>query len=332
MKKLRLMDQVRMEIRTRNYSPRTEEAYTRWIKQYILFHNKQHPNSMSEAEIRAFLRHLVNDKQASPATHNQALAAIQFLYSEVLLIPIPWIKKVPVSKQDKTIPLVFSRDEAASIFKHLQGDCWLMAHLLYGSGLRLTECITLRIKDLDFENNTITVRGGKGLKDRTTLLPKTVAEPLKVQIAMVKSWFERDIAMGFGCGAEKSHNRVDMIANNLVLGNQYVFPGNCPARKDEKDVLRTHVSSQRLHRAIKRAIRLSKVNKDGSCHTFRHSFATHLIENGCNIRQVQELLGHNDLNTTMIYTHVSRDRKRKVTSPLDTLPDFEKSKAEKSDY
>ena len=314
----KLLEQVRTVIRTRHYSLSTEQTYIHWIKQYIIFNSKRHPADMGAEEVSAFLSYLAVSRKVAASTQNQALAAILFLYRHVLKQELPWLENVERAKRPTRVPLVFTREEVNSVLSHLSHTSWLMASLLYGSGLRLKECLTLRVKDLDFQYRQIVVREAKGAKDRKTMLPLSLIEPLKQQLLRVKALHERDLREGFGevylpyaLARKFPHASRDWIW-------QYVFPSDQLSRDPLSDQLRRHhVSESVLQRAVKDAVRAAGINKPGTCHTLRHSFATHLLENGYDIRTVQELLGHKDLNTTMIYTHVLNRGGKGVKSPLD---------------
>jgi integron integrase len=314
----KLLEQVRTVIRLRHYSLRTEQTYVSWIKQYIFFNDKRHPAELGAAEVTRFLSHLAVSRRVAASTQNQALAAILFLYRHVLKQDLPWLEDVERAKRPKRIPTVFTRTEVKAVLSHLTHTNWLMASLLYGAGLRLRECLTLRVKDLDFQYRQILVREGKGDKDRKTMLPSSLIEPLRQQLSRVKALHQRDLRIGFGSVylpyalARKYPNA------SRDWSWQYVFPSaklsNDPISGEKR---RHHVMESALQRAMKDAIRAAGINKPGSCHTLRHSFATHLLEDGYDIRTVQELLGHKDLNTTMIYTHVLNRGGRGVKSPLD---------------
>lgn len=313
-----LLDQVRDQIRTLHYSIRTEEAYINWVRQFILFHKKRHPSQMGAGEISRFLSYLARERNISASTQNQALSALLFLYRQVLDKPIDWVDDVERAKKAQRLPVVFTKEEAKAVLNHLRSDMWLMASLLYGSGLRLMECLRLRVKDVDFARSQIIVREGKGNKDRVTVLPATLVDPLRQQLERVKAIHEMDIREGFGkvylpfALARKYSNA------NREWCWQYVFPAakrSVDPRSGE--VQRNHLAETALQKAVKAAIRRAGINKPGSCHTLRHSFATRLLENGYDIRTIQELLGHADLQTTMIYTHVLNKGGKGVRSPID---------------
>jgi integron integrase len=316
----KLLDEVRDSIRVRHYSIRTEEAYVRWIKEYIFFHDKRHPAEMGEREVSDFLSHLAVKRKVAASTQTQALSALLFLYRNVLKQPLDWLDDIERAKKPSRLPVVFSRAEAQAVLAHLDGSLWLMASLLYGSGLRLMECLRLRIKDVHFELNQIIVRDGKGGRDRVTVLPESVKAPMHRHLAKVNALHKSDLKEGFGdvylpyALEEKYRNA------SREWGWQYVFP----AAKRSVDprsgsVRRHHVDERVLQKAVKSAIQASGIAKPGSCHSFRHSFATHLLENGYDIRTVQELLGHKDVSTTMIYTHVLNKGGKAVRSPIDSL-------------
>ena len=321
MVKPKLLDQVRYAIRTRHLSRRTEEAYVSWIRSFIFFHKKRHPAEMDESEVSQFLTHLAVSRNVAASTQNQALSAILFLYREVIKKEIGWIDGVERAKKPQRLPVVFVRDEVRRILLHLEGTKWIMASLLYGSGLRLRECVRLWIKDVDLGCDQIIVRDGKGQKDRVTMLPLSAKQQLRSHLEKVKSIHENDLKNGFG--------RVDLP---FALGRkypnadrewawQYVFPSSTLCKEPQTGILvRHHVHKSVLQRAVKAAIRQAGIAKHGSCHSFRHSFATHLLEDGYDIRTVQELLGHKDVSTTMIYTHVLNRGGKGVRSPLDQMP------------
>lgn len=320
MDKPRLLDQVRDALRLRHYSLRTEATYIQWIKRFILFHDKRHPLEMGEQEITAFLTHLAVDKHVSPSTQNQALAAILFLYKEALARDLDWMDGIVRAKRPERIPEVLSPEQVRKLIDQLEGTHQLMARLIYGTGMRLMEAVRLRVRDVDFHYRQITVRNGKGNKDRVTVLPGSLFEPLKVHMARVRALHEKDLADGFGrvylpyALARKYPNA------EREWGWQYVFPASARSTDPRSGAVRRHhVFEQNLQRAIKQAVANLGFPGRVSTHTLRHSFATHLLEGGSDIRTVQELLGHADLKTTMIYTHVLQRGGRGVMSPLDRL-------------
>jgi integron integrase len=318
--KPKLLDRVRHAIRTRHYSLRTEEAYVQWIRRFIVFHHKRHPQEMGVAEIQQFLTDLAITHRVAASTQNQALSALLFLYKAVLHQDIGWIEEVVRAKQPKRLPVVLTRDEVKAVLQGLSGPTWLMASLLYGSGLRLMECLRLRVKDVDFAYNQITVRDGKGAQDRVTMLPRNLQEPLQQHLQAVKRLHERDLAEGFGSVylPYALERKYPYAARDWPW--QYVFPAARRSRDPRSDITRRHhVAPLVLQRAVKAAVRRAGITKAASCHTFRHAFATHLLENGADIRTVQELLGHKDISTTMIYTHVLQRGGQGARSPMDLL-------------
>lgn len=314
----KLLDQVRAVARLKHFSFSTEQAYVHWIKRFILFHSKRHPLDMGEQEIRHFLSNLATNLNVASSTQTVALSALLFLYKEVLKKDLPRICDIERSNRPKKLPVVFTPDEVKAVIQRLSGIYWIMANLLYGSGLRLMECVRLRVKDLDFHYNQITVRSGKGEKDRITILPQVLKEPLRRLLAKVKLLHEEDLFDGFGevylpYALERKYRNAAK-----EWGWQYVFPASRRSLDSRSGKQRRHhISEDMLQRAVKKAIRQSDITKHGNCHTFRHSFATHLIEQGYDIRTVQELLGHSDVRTTMVYTHVLNRGGRGVKSPID---------------
>lgn len=316
--KPKLLDQMRDEMRRRHLSLRTEQTYLHWVKRYILFHGKRHPQDMGEAEITAFLTHLAKDRRCSASTQNQALAAVLFLYRWILRMPLAWIDDFQRAKRSKRLPVVMTGDECRRVLAQLSGPKWLMASLLYGAGLRLSECLGLRVQDLDFDRGQITVRNGKGAKDRVTMLPRSLVPALQIQLDRTRALHRLDLAAGFGEASLPYALAVKYPRAGYEWSWQYIFP----AEKRSTDPYsgrqkRHHIFDDTLQRAVKQAIRSAGLSKPASCHTFRHSFATHLLERGQDIRTIQELLGHNDVSTTMIYTHVLGKGAQGVASPLD---------------
>jgi integron integrase len=314
----KLLDRVRWQLRVKHYSIRTEQAYVDWIRRYILFHHKRHPNEMGEKEITEFLTHLAIEKNVAASTQNQAFSALLFLYQQVLEQRLDFIDNVQRVTRPAKLPIVFTPNEARAILAHLKGDYRLMAELLYGSGLRLMECLRLRVKDIDFGYGHIIVRDGKGLRDRITVLPERLRRPLQLHLERVREIHQRDLAAKNGrvylpFALERKYRNA-----GRSWPWQYVFPaGKLSTDPRSGEVRRHHVSENNLQKAVKTAIHRAGLRKAGSCHTFRHSFATHLLENGQDIRTVQELLGHKDVSTTMIYTHVLNRPGLAVRSPLD---------------
>jgi len=314
----RLLDQVRTEIRTRHYSIRTESAYVSWIRRFILFHNKRHPVEMGAAEIRAFLSYLAVRENVTASTQNQALNAVVFLYQHVLKRDLEDFGEIIRAKKPSKVPVVLSREEVRCLLASLTGTNWLMSSLLYGSGLRLLECLRLRVQDVDLNYKQITVRRGKGDKDRRTMLPLSLVEPLQRQIEFVRQLHNHDLAEGYGRVYLPDALARKYSAAAAEFGWQYLFPASKRSTDPRSgEIRRHHLNESVLQHAIKKAVRSVGINKPASCHTLRHSFATHLLEAGYDIRTVQELLGHQDVRTTMIYTHVLNKGGQGVRSPLD---------------
>lgn len=316
--KPRLLDQVRATIRRKHYSIRTEEAYINWIKRYIFFHNKRHPLEMDEHEVEQFLNDLAVKKKVSASTQNQAMSAILFLYREVLDKEIGWMDTLERAKLPQRLPVVLTESEVRDVLGQLEGRHWLMSSLLYGAGLRLMECLRLRVKDIDFEYGQITVRDGKGNKDRVTMLPESSVNLLKLQLEKSRVLHQQDLVEGFGevfmpYALERKYRNAAR-----EWGWQYVFPAKHRSVDPRSGKVRRHHADEKsLQRAVKNAVREANILKPATCHTFRHSFATHLLRNGYDIRTVQDLLGHKDVSTTMIYTHVLNRGGKGVRSPLD---------------
>ena len=315
----RLLDQVRAACRARHYSLRTERAYVGWVRRYVLANGKRHPRGLGQAELEAFLTALAVDGRVAASTQNQALSALLFLYRQVLgMDRLPWLEGVVRAKHPARIPVVLSRDETRRLLAHIDGTCWLMAALLYGTGMRLMECVRLRAKDVDFERGEIVVREGKGAKDRRVPLPKRLRDPLHERIERTRVVHAQDLTAGLGrvwlpdaLGRKHANAATE-------FGWQYVFPA-ARVSVDPRDGTqrRHHLDEAVLQRAVKSARRRAGIAKPASCHTLRHSFATHLLESGHDIRTVQELLGHKDVATTQIYTHVLGRGAGGVLSPLD---------------
>lgn len=319
MEKPKLLDQVRNLMRVRHLSHKTERAYVGYIREYILFHNKKHPKDLGVDEIRDYLTHLAVVKKVAASTQNVAFNALIFLYKQVLQIELPPIRGVLRAKKPERLPVVFSSDEAGKIIGELKGTTRLMVSLLYGSGMRLTEVLRLRVKDVDFESGQIIVRDGKGEKDRRTILPVSLAEELKAHLKRVKLLHEEDLTKGHGAvwlpyALERKYKNAD---KSFVW--QYVFPSmKLSALREDGIIRRHHTAESTVQEAVKKAIVKLGIDKHANCHSFRHSFATHLLENHYDIRTVQELLGHKNVRTTQIYTHVLKN-KSVVKSPLDWL-------------
>ncbi|MCB9107394.1 MAG: integron integrase [Anaerolineales bacterium] len=313
----KLLDQLRDVLRRKHYSLRTEEAYVYWVKRYILFHNKRHPQEMARPEIEAFLNHLAVTENVAASTQNQAFSALLFLYQHVLNIDIQNVNALR-AKKPKRLPVVMTKQECQSVIAALSGTYQLMAKLLYGSGLRLTECLRLRVKDVDFAQNHLVVRAGKGDKDRVTLLPDNLKPEITSHLHRVNLQHQDDLKQGYGqvylpnALARKYPNA------DRDWAWQYVFPSRNLSNDPRSNIIRRHHASESgLQKAVRQAAKQVGLTKPVGPHTFRHSFATHLLENGYDIRTVQELLGHKDVRTTMIYTHVLNQGPMGVRSPLD---------------
>ncbi len=314
----RLLDQVRYRIRARHYSLRTEKAYVYWVRRFVKFAGLKHPRDLGGADVERFLTHLAVDAKVSASTQNQALAALLFLYREVLELPLPWLNSVIRARRPARLPVVLTRDEVHRVLSLMSGPYWIAASLLYGSGMRLQECMQLRIKDIESDRREIMVRDGKGAKDRVTMLPAALVPHLKRHLEQVRALFDADRAAGrpgvslpFALRRKYPHAAVSW-------GWQYVFPARAFCRDPYTgEIVRHHLYPQTLQRAVATAVHAAAIVKPAGCHTFRHCFATHLLEDGYDIRTVQELLGHADVKTTMIYTHVLNRGGKAVRSPLD---------------
>ena len=321
----RLLDRVREAIRARHYSRRTEKAYVGWIKRYIFFHNKRHPAEMGGAEVTRFLTALAIEGRVAASTQNQALNAVLFLYRVVLQQDLPWLDEIVRAQRPVHVPVVLTRDEVRRVLARLQGPSRLIVLLLYGAGLRLLEAAQLRVKDVDVATNQIVIRNGKGGKDRTTMLPVVAKAALLEQLDVIRRQHREDLQRGAGWVALPEALERKYPNAGRELGWQWIFP----ATRHYVDRLsgqrrRHHLHESVIQRAVKRALRQADIAKPASCHTFRHSFATHLLEDGHDIRTVQELLGHRDVSTTMIYTHVLNRGPAAVRSPADRLLDNER--------
>jgi integron integrase len=314
----RLLDRVRETIRARGYSPRTAEAYCAWIRRFVLFHGRRHPRELGPAEIEAFLSHLANEQHVAPSTQNQALAALLFLYVHVLSVPLARLGDFTRAKRPHRVPTVLTPGEVAAVLNQMSGVPGLMASLLYGAGLRLLECAHLRVKDLDLERLEIVVRDGKGRRDRLTMLPEGMMAPLRAHLARVRNQHAADVAAG--AGWVELPDALDRKYPNAAREWpwQWVFPATRTYREPVTGrTRRHHLHETVLQGAVREAVLAKGMAKRASCHTLRHSFATHLLEAGYDIRTIQELLGHRDVSTTMIYTHVLNRGGLGVRSPLD---------------
>ena len=314
----KLIDQVRDRLRVKHYSIRTEQVYVDWIKRYIFFHDKRHPKELGAEELEAFLTHLAVAGKVSASTQNQAKSALLFLYREVLGMQLPWLENITQAKAPKRLPVVLTVSEVQALLSHLKGTHLLIASLLYGGGMRLMEAVRLRVKDVEFSRREILVREGKGFKDRVTMLPEAVVASLKAHLAKVKILHGEDLAQGYGEVYLPYALDKKFPTAGRDWGWQYVFPSkNLSVDPRSGKTRRHHVDEKGVQRAVKQAVRDAEIVKPATPHTFRHSFATHLLQSGYDIRTVQELLGHSDVSTTMIYTHVLNKGGKGVVSPLD---------------
>lgn len=317
----RLLDQMREALRVRHYSLRTERAYTHWAKRFIYFHDKRHPRELGPNEVQNFLTSLAVEGGVSASTQGQALAALLFLYKQVLEIELPWLDEVVRARRPQRIPTVLTPDEVARLLDRLEGTHALMANLLYGTGMRLMECLRLRVKDVDLARREITIREGKGNKDRRTMVPVSLIPALKAQLDTIREIWRQDRAADLpGVQLPDALER-KKPEEGKTLAWYWLFPGRELSIDPRSGIRRRHhAHEQGIQRAIKRAVLAAEITKPASTHTLRHSFATHLLESGQDIRTVQELLGHSDVKTTMIYTHVLNRGPVGVVSPLDRLP------------
>ena len=316
----KLLEQLRESLRVRHYSLRTEDAYFDWARRFILFHGKRHPKDMGAEEVQAFLTHLAVDRHVSPSTQNQAKAALLFLYRHLLKVDLPWLSEVVHAKRSPRLPVVLTPGEVRALFDQMEGVMALLARLLYGTGMRLMEGLRLRVKDVEFERREIVVRDGKGGKDRVTMLPDRLVEPLRVHLEKVRALHERDLAEGFG-----EVHLPDALAEKFkaaprAWGWQWVFPSGLRSADPRSGAVRRHhLQPESVQKAVRLAARAGEFAKPITPHVLRHSFATHLLAAGHDIRTVQELLGHKDVETTMIYTHVLNRGGKGVPSPLDQI-------------
>jgi len=317
-KKSLLLDRVRDKIRLKHYSIRTESAYVDWVRRFVVFHNRRHPRELGPEHVEAFLSHLAVQCNVAASTQNQAKSALLFLYKEVLGSALPWLEKVESAKRPQRLPVVLTRTEVDAVLSRMHGTNGLIARLLYGSGLRIMEAVRLRVKDLDLEGCEILVRDGKGAKDRVTMLPSSLVDALRAHLVLVRELHAQDLAAGLP-GAYLPY-ALDRKYPNAPRewAWQYVFPSDRLSTDPRSGLRRRHhVDEQNVQRAMHQALRDAGVAKPATPHTLRHSFATHLLQSGYDIRTVQELLGHSDVSTTMIYTHVLNRGGRGVVSPLD---------------
>jgi integron integrase len=318
--KPKLLDRLCEALRSRHYSRRTEQTYCLWVKRFIYFHNVRHPAEMGEPEINAFLTHLAVKEKVSASTQNQALSALLFLYRHVIGREVGDLGEVIRARKPTRLPVVMTRDEVKTVLVNLIGDKWLMASLMYGAGLRLMECLRLRVQDIDFSRNEILVRDGKGAKDRVTMLPESLKIPLQEHLKKIKAIYERDLSEGW-CRVQMP-DALDRKYPNAPKDWrwQWVFPQeNRWINPKTREQGRHHIDESLVQKAVRDAVAKAGLTKRATCHTFRHSFATHLLQGGYDIRTVQELLGHSDVKTTMIYTHVLNRGPAGVRSPVDGL-------------
>jgi len=315
---MKLINKVRKEIKRRNYSYSTEKHYCRWIKRFIRFHKLTHPNKLQEKDIVKFLNYLAVERNVAASTQNQALCAIVFLYKEVLKSPVGDLDNLKRAKKPKRLPTVLSKNEVSGVLKKMEGIPYLVCSILYGSGLRISEALRLRVKDVDFDFKQIVVRSGKGKKDRVTMLPEKLSQPLRNQVLKVKNLHQQDLAKGYGRTILPNALSKKYPNAASTLAWQFLFPSKYRRKDPDSGIyFRYHLSSKVIQRAFKKATQKANITKKASPHTLRHSFATHLLGSGYDIRTVQDLLGHKNLKTTSVYLHVLNRGGQGVKSPLD---------------
>jgi integron integrase len=316
----KLLDRMRAEIRVRHYSIRTEETYLDWARRFILYHNKQHPKNLGADHVQAFLSYLALERNVSSSTQNQAKSALLFLYRDVLHVELPWLDEVVSAKMGKRLPVVLTSNEIRRLLNGMSGTMGLISTLLYGTGMRLLEGLRLRVKDIEFERREIIVREGKGNKDRVTVLPENLILPLQAHLTKVKALHEKDLDAGFGEVHMPNALALKYPSGASTWGWQFVFPSTVRS-VDPRTLIerRHHIYEASVQRAVREAAKIAEIHKPVSPHVLRHSFATHLLQAGYDIRTVQELLGHSSVETTMIYTHVLNKGGKGVKSPLDTF-------------
>ncbi|ARN22316.1 integron integrase [Piscinibacter gummiphilus] len=318
----KLLTQLRAHLRTRHYSIRTEQVYVDWVRRFIQFHGLRHPSELGPAEVGAFLSHLAVERHVAASTQNQAKSALLYFYKNVLELNLPWLDEVVQAKAPRRLPLVLTEREVRALLEAMHGPMWLIASLLYGTGMRLLECLRLRVKDIEFNRREIIVREGKGHKDRVTVLPDNLVQPMRDQLSRTQALHRKDLSEGFGQVYLPNALAVKFPHSDRAWGWQYAFPAASRSRDPREDVPREHrhhVLPESVQRAVREAARRSGCVKPVTPHVLRHSFATHLLHAGYDIRTVQELLGHADVSTTMIYTHVLNRGGRGIRSPLDAL-------------
>jgi len=316
----KLLDRMRGEIRLRHYSTRTEETYVDWARRFILFHHKRHPKEMGAEEVQRFLSYLALERNVASSTQNQAKSALLFLYRDVLHIKLPWLDEIVAAKASRRLPVVLTQTDIRRLLNAMSGTMGLFASLLYGTGMRLSEGLELRVKEIEFQRREIIVREGKGNKDRVTVLPENLIVPLQTHLVKVKALHERDIDDGFGEADMPDTSAQKYPREARTWAWQFVFPSAVRSIDKQSGVERRHhVYDASVQRAVREAAKFAKINKHVTPHILRHSFATHMLQAGYDIRTVQELLGHSDVATTMIYTHVLNKGGKSVTSPLDTF-------------